>query len=69
MAGGSHGKHMSNLLSLPKRGPTRVLVLLDQPLVAEIVAFTLNHGVFETRTATSVDEAKALLTDWGCARS
>jgi DNA-binding response OmpR family regulator len=55
---------MSDLPSLPTAGPTRVLVLLDQPLVAEIVSFTLNHGVYDTRTATGVDEAKALLTDW-----
>jgi DNA-binding response OmpR family regulator len=38
--------------------------MLDQPLVAEIVAFTLNHGVYETRTTTSVNEAKALLNEW-----
>jgi DNA-binding response OmpR family regulator len=50
--------------SLPKRGPARVLVLLDQPLVAEVVALTLNHGVYATRTATTVEQAKALLTQW-----
>ena len=55
---------MSDLPTLPKRGPARVLVLLDQPLVAEIVAFTLNHGLYETRTVASVEEARALLHDW-----
>lgn len=50
--------------SLPKRGPARVLVMLDQPLVAEVVALTLNHGVYETRTALDVQEAKSLLQKW-----
>ena len=44
--------------------PARVLVMLDQPLVAEIVSFTLNHGVYDTRTATRVEEASALLHEW-----
>ena len=55
---------MSDLPTLAKRGPARVLVLLDQPVVAEIVAFTLSHSVYETRTATSVDEAMAVLNEW-----
>jgi len=55
---------MTGLRSLPKREPTRALVLLDQPLVAEVVVFTLNHGVYDTRTATTVDEATALLKEW-----
>src|SRR5436190_14321684 len=55
---------MSDLPNLPEHGPARVLVLLDQPLLAEIVGFTLNHGVYETRTKASVAEAKALLEDW-----
>ena len=38
--------------------------MLDQPLVAEIVAFTLNHGVCDTRIATSVEEAGAVLNEW-----
>ena len=44
--------------------PARVLVMLDQPLVAEIVSFTLNHGVYDTRTAISVEEATPLLNEW-----
>jgi len=47
--------------NLSTREPARVLVMLDQPLVAEIVSFTLNHGVYDTRTATGVEEARALL--------
>jgi DNA-binding response OmpR family regulator len=46
------------------REPARVLVMLDQPLVAEVVTFTLSHGVYDTRTATSVEAAKVLLKEW-----
>jgi two-component system, OmpR family, KDP operon response regulator KdpE len=55
---------MSELPSLPKRGPARVLAMLDQPVIAEIVTFTLNHGLYDTRIATGVDEARALLKEW-----
>src|SRR6266513_2701071 len=44
--------------------PARVLVMLDQPLVAEIVSFTLNHGVYQTRIAVTVEDAMAALNDW-----
>jgi DNA-binding response OmpR family regulator len=55
---------MSRLPSLAKGGPARVLVLLDQPLVAEVVALSLNHGVYDTRIATGVDQATALVKEW-----
>ena len=55
---------MTGLSTLPKGGPARVLALLDQRVVADIVAFTLNHGVYETRTATTLTEAMALLREW-----
>jgi DNA-binding response OmpR family regulator len=45
-------------------GEARVLVLLDQPLVAEVVRLTLNHGVYVTRDATDVREARRVLADW-----
>jgi len=38
--------------------------MLDQPLVAEVLVFTLNHGVYETRTALDVQEAASLLQKW-----
>jgi DNA-binding response OmpR family regulator len=46
------------------RMPTRVLLVLDQPLVAELVKLTLNHGVFETRHAVSAAEALIILGRW-----
>jgi DNA-binding response OmpR family regulator len=48
----------------PASAPARVLVLVDQPLVADVIALTLNHGVYATRTARDVGEAAALLEDW-----
>src|SRR5204862_3719990 len=39
------------------RSPTRILLVLDQPLVAELVKLTFNHGLFETRHAVSAQEA------------
>ena len=44
--------------------PTRVLLVLDQPVVAELVKLTLNHGVFETRQAVSAAEALVVLGRW-----
>jgi DNA-binding response OmpR family regulator len=57
-------EQMSDRPSLPKRGPARVLVLLDQPLLAEVVALTLNHGVYETRTVPDADAAESLADEW-----
>jgi len=44
--------------------PTRVLLVLDQPVVAELVKLTLNHGVFEIRQAVSAAEALVVLGQW-----
>src|SRR5437660_1225436 len=42
----------------------RVLVLLDQPLILEVVRLTLNHGVYITREARDATAAAALLDSW-----
>ena len=44
--------------------PTRVLVLVEQPLLVEVIKLTLNHGVYVMREAQSVPEATAVLGDW-----
>lgn len=44
--------------------PKRVMVLLDQVVVAEIVALTLNHGMYVTRDAKNPFEAMALVENW-----
>lgn len=43
---------------------TRVLVLLDQPLIAEVVRLTLKHGLFVTRDAREPIEAMRVLDEW-----
>jgi DNA-binding response OmpR family regulator len=48
----------------PLVGPPRVLILIDQPLIAEVIELTLNHGVYATRTAKDLPEATAALEDW-----
>ena len=37
--------------TMPLSGPARVLVLMEQPLIAEVIELTLNHGVYVTREA------------------
>ena len=48
----------------PPRGPARVLLLLDRPVLIELIKMTRNHGVYTTRTATSATEVAAALTAW-----
>ena len=45
-------------------GPSRVLVLVDQPLVAETITLTLNHGAYVTREAKIVTAAAVMIEDW-----
>lgn len=49
---------------MPLESPARVLVLVDQPLIAEMIKLTLNHGVYVTREATNLTEATAVLNEW-----
>lgn len=46
------------------RGPARALLVIDQPVLADVVRLALNHGHYTTRVAGSVDEAVAALADW-----
>jgi two-component system, OmpR family, KDP operon response regulator KdpE len=48
----------------PARGPVRVLLVLDQPLVTELVKLTLNHGAYHTRTTVAGAEAVTALGSW-----
>jgi DNA-binding response OmpR family regulator len=43
---------------------TRVLVLVDQPLIAEVITLTLNHGLFTTRALHDVPMAFDVLEAW-----
>ena len=48
----------------PPRGPARVLVVLDRPVLVELIKITLNHGVFTTRASSTPDEVTTVLTEW-----
>jgi DNA-binding response OmpR family regulator len=48
----------------PRRGPARVLLLLDRPIIVELVKLTLNHGVYTTRAAATAAAAAAQLAMW-----
>ncbi len=43
------------------RTPGRVLLVIDQPVLAEVVKLALNHGRFHTDVATTAPEAVAAL--------
>ena len=44
--------------------PTRVLVVLDQPILAELVKLTLSHGPFDVRQAFHPRDALLVLGQW-----
>jgi len=46
------------------RTPARVLTVMDQPVLAEVIRLALSHGPFQTRTARTEAEAMAVLEDW-----
>jgi DNA-binding response OmpR family regulator len=48
----------------PARGPTRVLVVLDRPLLAKTIALALSHGAHDSRTVATAAEAADALAAW-----
>jgi len=46
------------------RSPARVLLVMDRPVLAEVVKLTLNHGLYLIELAQSAADAVPLLTDW-----
>ena len=44
--------------------PGRALVLHERPTVTDLIALTLNHGVFATRVARNLAEAEEILIEW-----
>lgn len=42
----------------------RVLLVIDQPVLAEVVKLALNHGVFASWVVPSVEEARTVLRNW-----
>ena len=48
----------------PLHTPARVLLVIDQPVLAEVVKFALNHGVFVSRVAQNTEAATEALRAW-----
>ena len=48
----------------PPRGPARVLVILDRPMVIELIKLTLNHGVYSVRAAATAGDVAVALAEW-----
>jgi len=44
-------------------GARRALVLLDRPIVTDLIELTLNHGLFVVRRAQTLAEAEAVLAE------
>lgn len=50
--------------SRPETGPSRVLLVLDQPVLAELVRLALNHGRFLIRVAQEWADVAQLGAEW-----
>src|SRR5438132_6964753 len=48
----------------PARGPARVLLLLDRPVLVQLVKLTLNHGVYATKAVDKAAEIEPAIADW-----
>ena len=48
----------------PPRGPVRVLVVMDRPTLARLIALALNHGRYDVRTVASAGEVAPRLESW-----
>jgi two-component system KDP operon response regulator KdpE len=46
------------------RSPARALLVIDQPVLAEVVRLALDHGAYRTRVAQRLEEAVAALRAW-----
>jgi DNA-binding response OmpR family regulator len=53
------GSHDSRL-----RGPARALLVIEHPVLAEVVKLVLNHGNYSTRVTPTVEEAARALIEW-----
>ncbi len=51
-------------ITQPLRGPARALLVIAQPVLADMVRLALGHGSYYTRLSTTIEEAGAALSDW-----
>jgi DNA-binding response OmpR family regulator len=48
----------------PGADARRALLLLDRPVLVDLIELTLNHGVFFVRAAANLTDAEAILNAW-----
>jgi DNA-binding response OmpR family regulator len=46
------------------RGPARALLVIDVPVLADVVRLALNHGYYDVRVAPTVEQASKVVTEW-----
>ena len=46
------------------RDPAGMLLVIEEPVLEDIVKLALNHGQYSTRVAKTTDEAGIALIDW-----
>ena len=46
------------------RGPARALLVIDLPVLADVVRLALNHGHYDIRVAATVEQASKFATEW-----
>lgn len=51
-------------LAAPHDEARHALLLLDRPILVDLVELTLNHGLFVVRAARDLAEADSILADW-----
>src|SRR5437764_11658781 len=44
--------------------PARALLVIDQPVLVELVKLALNHGEYTTRVTKTIRDADRVLTEW-----
>ena len=59
----SRGLNVS-LGAWPAVGQARVLLVLERPVLVELITLTLNHGVCTTRAVTMASEVETLVAVW-----
>jgi two-component system, OmpR family, alkaline phosphatase synthesis response regulator PhoP len=51
-------------MSSAMRSPARVLLMVDQPILAEVIKLALNHGVYRVQTVQAPDDVLTMLREW-----
>jgi len=51
-------------MGLPVQSSARLLLVIEQPVLAKVITLALNHGRFHPRLATTAEEAVAAVGEW-----